>query len=366
MTCSSGERDEAGRRQGAATRVSTAMAAPEAAFRRVLRLTGSVKKLPGRLLAEQNIARSMSRPGDYWQVLLCKFLKIEPASRDRKALELPNPLGEHAAANSGAVCGTVTPIVLRPKKDNLSVTAESGGTPDSAAAVWDREASSYDASRQKDPVYLSCIHQVTNSVPSGTNLCLDAGCGTGLSTTALSSRCDFVIAVDYSIKSLRILSGKGLPKVFAVQANLRSLPFKDSVFDAGVSANTLQHFNPRGAQQRAVAEMQRVIRDRGILCLSVHHYSRNKRRHGWIKEGKPGQAGIDYIFRFSRDDLLYIAPSSTIRGIGYYGVLKVPYLGSRLQNFLAYLLGRVAGLFGYGHMLTAVAKNRKSEMTALI
>lgn len=241
---------------------------------------------------------------------------------------------------------------------------ESEDATGSSAAVWDHESTSYDLSRQTDPVYSSCIRQAANAAPQGTRLCLDAGCGTGLATVVLGSRCSAVIAVDYSLESLEILRGKGLRNVVAVLADLTSLPFKDSVFDACVCANTLQHFRPHGPQERAVAELGRVARENGILCVSVHHYSRSKRRAGWIKEGKPGQAGIDYIFRFSRGDLLAILPDSLIVGVGYYGFLRVPFLGSRLQDLLARFLGRIAGLLGFGHMLVAVANKRNPEMTA--
>ena len=185
---------------------------------------------------------------------------------------------------------------------------------DSAAAVWDEEAASYDASRRTDPVYSSCVHQVTREVPSKTQLCLDAGCGTGLSTADLRSRCRMVVAVDFSIESSRVLKSKGLPNVVPVQADLSLLPFKDSTFEACVSANTLQHFGPRGAQQRAIAELKRVTKEFGVLCLSVHHYSRSKRRGGWKKEGKPGQPGIDYWLLWCSQGPISWKPTAELLG----------------------------------------------------
>lgn len=234
------------------------------------------------------------------------------------------------------------------------MTSESKDSTGSAVAVWDHEASSYDALRQADPVYSSCIRQAASAIQKGTRLCLDAGCGTGLSTILLSDRCNLVIAVDYSIESLTILKNKHLANVLLVQADLTSLPFKDSAFDASVCANTLQHFRPSGPQQRAVAELGRITKENGTLSVSVHHYSKGKQRAGWIKEGKPGQPGIDYIFRFSRDDLLSLIPGSLIKGVGYYGLLRLPFFGSRLQDLLARVFGGVAAFFGVGHMLIAV------------
>jgi ubiquinone/menaquinone biosynthesis C-methylase UbiE len=243
------------------------------------------------------------------------------------------------------------------------MTSESKNTTGSVVSVWDYDASSYDAARQADSVYSSCIHLVVLEIPKQTSLCLDAGCGTGLSTMALSARCRAVVAVDYSLESLKILKSKGLQNVMAVQADLTSLPFKESAFDACVCANTLQHFRPDGAQDRAIAELGRVTKENGVMSVSVHHYSRSKRKAGWIKEGKPGQPGIDYIFRFTRNDLLKLFPGSKTRGVGYYGWLKVPFFGSRLQDFLGTLVGRIAALLGHGHMLIAVAKKRSPDMT---
>jgi ubiquinone/menaquinone biosynthesis C-methylase UbiE len=196
------------------------------------------------------------------------------------------------------------------------------------------------------------------AIPEKTPLCLDAGCGTGLPTALLSAKCDTVIALDYSLESLKMLRRKGLQNVVLVQADLSCLPFKDSAFDACVCANALNQFGPDGRQERAVSELERVTKVNGVVSLSVHHYSKSKQRAGWIKEGKPGQEGIDYIFRFSRDDLLAITPRARIKGVGYYGLCKIPYFGARLQDTVAWFFGRLAGLLGIGHMLTAVFRKQ--------
>lgn len=223
----------------------------------------------------------------------------------------------------------------------------------SRAEVWDDQACDYDVSRQGDAVYRSCIVRSAEQIPKGSGLCLDAGSGTGLSTEALRSRCGQVIAVDYSLQSLRVLQKKGLENVFLVQADIEALPFRPSAFDACLCANTLQHLKPGSPQQHAVAELNRVVRDGGRLVVSVHHYSRDKRRSGWVKEGKPGQPGIDYIFRFTRDDLRRLMPGSAIHAVGFYGLLRIPWLGWRMQHPVASVFGRIAGWLGFGHMLIA-------------
>jgi ubiquinone/menaquinone biosynthesis C-methylase UbiE len=226
----------------------------------------------------------------------------------------------------------------------------------SEASVWSHLAESYDQSRQEDAVYSSCIEMVAYEIPNGTKLCLEGGCGTGLSTMVFSAKCNQVIAVDYSYESLKVLKNKGIENVTLVQADLAALPFKNFVFDICVCANTLQHFKPNDAQKSAIHELKRVANEKGFLCVSVHHYSKSKQKAGWIKEGKPGQAGIDYIFRFTRDDLRKLIPDSLIRAVGYYGFLKIPFFGSHLQNLLGVMFGRISALLGYGHMLIAVTK----------
>lgn len=233
----------------------------------------------------------------------------------------------------------------------------------SAATVWDNEAASYDQSRRDDPVYSSCIDLTVQAIPKATSLCLDAGCGTGLSIGILRERCSTVVGVDYSLESLKTLKNKGFQNVIAVQADLTALPFKEAAFAACVCANTLQHFRPNGPQDRAVAELSRVTKPNGVISVSVHHFSRTKRKLGWIKEGKPGQPGIDYIFRFSRRDLLKLLPKSITKGVGYYNLLKIPFFGSRCQNMVGVLAGRIASFLGHGHMLIAVARRHGPELS---
>ncbi len=255
------------------------------------------------------------------------------------------------------------------RKSIISLRQFSGSNPRgkwmrfSFAAAWDKASSSYDSLRQTDPVYSSCIRQSVRQIPTGTGLCLDAGCGTGLPTITLSARCNTVVAVDLSRDSLKVLKEKSLSNVIVIQADLNSLPFKNSVFDCCVCANALQHLRPGGPQERTVAELARVTKEEGILSVSVHHYSKSKRRAGWVKEGKPGQAGVDYIFRFTRDELLTLFPESVIKGVGYYKILWIPFFGSRLQNVLANFFGTLAALLGYGHMLVAVANKGKASPT---
>lgn len=228
-------------------------------------------------------------------------------------------------------------------------------TPSSAS--WDQGATKYDAHRTSDPVYMSCA-RVTSKLAGRQDLVLDAGCGTGLVSAFLRKRASRVVGLDYSLNSLLTMNAKGIPAINAVAGSIDRLPFEDGAFDAVVCSNTLQHFK-QGQHLLIIEELKRVLKPGGILVISVHHYSLAKRRAGWIKEGKPGQPGVDYIHRFEKGELEDLLPGCTVHGVGYYGLLKLPLLGALQQDAAAALLGRLLARLAVGHMLIAVA--RKAE-----
>jgi ubiquinone/menaquinone biosynthesis C-methylase UbiE len=183
---------------------------------------------------------------------------------------------------------------------------------------------------------------------------LDAGCGTGLTTIPLIHHFRLTLGLDYSIVSLQCLASKpagiGLDLVCS---DLKMLPFADETFDAVLCANTLQHLPPGRPQSSAAGELIRVAKPGAPIVISVHHYSREKKRLGWIKEGKPGQAGIDYIFRFTRDELELLFPSARITAMGFKELARVPKIARHLQNLYSGYFGKFAARAGDGHMLLA-------------
>ncbi len=221
----------------------------------------------------------------------------------------------------------------------------------SSLETWDRIADAYDAARAHDRVYQTCLATTTRAIEAlKPRRLMDAGCGTGLATLPLCVRGRTVAAVDHSSASLTVLRGKsGAAQAF--QADVRALPFLSGTFDVVLCANTLQHLAP-AQQLLAVNELQRLVARGGSLVVMVHHFSEVKRRAGWIKEGRPGQPGIDYIFRFTVDDLARLLPGARIAAMG---LGEWPWLPSRLQELLSEsFVGPSLAKNGYGHMLLAV------------
>ena len=105
---------------------------------------------------------------------------------------------------------------------------------------------------------------------------LDLGCGEG--RHALNIYCEnrvLSVGADLSADSLavaaekkrQLVSGKG--RLQLLQTDGCCLPFADNSFDRVVCSEMLEHI-PQ--YQKVLAEISRVLRDGGILCVSVPRY----------------------------------------------------------------------------------------------
>jgi len=224
----------------------------------------------------------------------------------------------------------------------------------SARTVWDAAAEDYDRHRRDDVVYAACVRAAADAVgsnPSG--IALDCGAGTGLVSERLAPRFAAVVAVDYSRRSLWALALKQTGALL-VQADARRLPFRSSVFQAVVCANTLQHLSPHGGQQAAARELERVRA--GPLSVTAHHWSRWKQRAGWPKVGAATRpAPVDFIARMTAPEMRALFPRARVRGIGFDTLAGVPMLGGILNDLSGRCLGSWAARRGAGHMLHAIA-----------
>ena len=137
-----------------------------------------------------------------------------------------------------------------------------------------------------------------------TDCLLEAGCGTGRMTRILSHTVREVVAMDFSLESLRVNRGKlqaaGVLNVHLVQADLCRLPFAAHAFDRIVSSQVLEHVPGPEARAAAVASLAHVLRPGGTLALSAYKHSLLTRCFSQ-KEGMH-DGGIPF-FRFTRSEM---------------------------------------------------------------
>ncbi len=98
---------------------------------------------------------------------------------------------------------------------------------------------------------------------------LECGCG-GNPATALLDLCRHYTGTDFSSTGLEVaeerLAQLTVPYQLR-QADVCALPFEDAEFDAVYSAHMIYHIDRPEEQERALAEMMRVLRPSGVLVL---------------------------------------------------------------------------------------------------
>ncbi len=97
------------------------------------------------------------------------------------------------------------------------------------------------------------------------SLVLEVGCGTGFTTEEIVNRVpeEKVVAVDITPEQMEKAVRK-FKNVFFVRGDAENLPFKDDVFDASISAGSIEYWpNPL----RGIKEMARVTKPGGKVVI---------------------------------------------------------------------------------------------------
>ncbi|WP_436851016.1 class I SAM-dependent methyltransferase [Streptomyces hokutonensis] len=111
---------------------------------------------------------------------------------------------------------------------------------------------------------------------AGSHRVLDCSCGIGTQAIGLAAVGDQVIGSDLSPAAVARAATEAATRGIALPvtaADMRALPFRASAFDVVVCAdNSLPHLLTQDDVHAALAGMRRVLRDDGLLVLSVRNY----------------------------------------------------------------------------------------------
>jgi SAM-dependent methyltransferase len=128
--------------------------------------------------------------------------------------------------------------------------------------------SGYDRARDHGPEFLALWMRALEPYihRGGISRILDLGCGTGRFSDALSVHFDAeVVGVDPSVKMLERAQGKlHRGRVQYQVGSAESIPVPPKSVDAVFVSMAFHHFGDRALAAR---ECQRVLRDRGVVCI---------------------------------------------------------------------------------------------------
>jgi len=99
-------------------------------------------------------------------------------------------------------------------------------------------------------------------------VCLDVGCGTGRYSLRIARVGVEVVALDLSLKRLRLKAKKSgvYDRVNVVVADGERLPLRENAFDCLVCALAFDHFEDC---EGAAGEFSRILKNNGLCVLSV-------------------------------------------------------------------------------------------------
>lgn len=208
-----------------------------------------------------------------------------------------------------------------------------------------KEARIYDLQYSRYRKNVEVIFTLKNFKTDKSDLVLDAGAGTGRFTIEFAKRGAEVVAVDYSLGSLKI--NKARCNCHVILADLCYLPFRPSVFDKTASIGVFQHLPTWKGRFEGLKEIVRVSKKRTRFLVSVYNY--RFKTGGLDKQGFHGQGSI-YYYRFFFTEfkhmLIQVFPKILdLRGMLILSFLMDRFYKKRLEKLVLIFEGLIEKTF---------------------
>jgi len=191
----------------------------------------------------------------------------------------------------------------------------------------DREAHIYDLQYNQYRKSIEIPFTLRDFEVEKSNLVLDAGAGTGRFTTEFVKRGAEVVAVDYSLESIKINKLRCNSNVIC--ADICYLPFKSSVFDKVASIGVFQHVPTWQSRFAGLEEILRVSKKRAKFLVSVYNY--RLKIGGTDRQGYHSQGLIQY-YRFFFSQFKSMLCQVFPRILELRGTLALTYVMERLYS----------------------------------
>jgi len=204
---------------------------------------------------------------------------------------------------------------------------------DEEADIYEFQFSSYRKSKEAPFIFRN--FEINNR-----DLILEVSSGTGRFTVEFAKKDAEVVALDYSVNSLKI--NKSRCKCHVVLADLCLLPFKNSVFDKATGISVFQHVPTMKSRIVGLKEIRRVSKKDAKVLIMVY----NNRLWDKIKGNKQGfHKGLIYYYRFDISEFKQILLSVFSKIIDIHSLIleEIPILSFGLR-FL-YRIGLAKAVF---------------------
>lgn len=180
------------------------------------------------------------------------------------------------------------------------------------------------------------------------SLILEGGCGLGAYVTYYSAKGYRVVGLDFALRALKTLRGR-LPNAMLSGGDVSRLPFADKTFDLYYSGGVVEHFED-GARE-SLLEARRVLKDDGVLLISVPYFSPLRRilspfkKNEWQKVALaktdatdvfPNKKFFQYAYGTGEfEAMLAEAGLKTVETQGYavlWGLYELPFVGGNGEH----------------------------------
>ena len=193
-----------------------------------------------------------------------------------------------------------------------------------ASAVWDEEWSSYSpaAVREVMEYYrrFPVIHPTLLKHLPRDGEVIEAGSGLGHWVALLREAGIAARGVDLSAEALS-RARRVFPHLTFEEGDVLALPFPEASLAGYVSFGVAEHFEP--GPQAVLREAARVLRDGGVMVISVPWLSPLRRAQRLRPPGPPADAAF-YQYFFTREEMVAAVEEAgfTVMAVDGYGTLK--------------------------------------------
>ncbi len=142
-----------------------------------------------------------------------------------------------------------------------------------------------DFGKMIDKYEKALMDEMMREVPPGK--ALEIGCGTGHWTQYFAEKGNDIIGIDVSREMVEIAERKNIPSTVCLVHDVQNMPFRDDFFENIFAITSLEFVED---QDKAFAEIKRVIKDYGYLVVAVlnenSEYMQKRKDDPIFKEAK--------------------------------------------------------------------------------